>query len=180
MIVLFPMSPYCWSNLSKKALPTTPGYKTCAAKYLHHSPTLLTKFNSTNFKNLKYSTCFIAVVMRQPLPTSLSAGYFIVTDAQNFPRWAARGFVLRRTFYQVRWKSPLGWCESARYNPRRTLLSQTCEWNLKYLTSRFGAAICRDRQRQKNNFAVSHNVYVCDVVGLRWVNCPRHQTLIER
>jgi hypothetical protein len=24
------------------------------------------------------------------------------------------------------------------------------------------------------------NVYVCDVVGLRLVNCPRHRTLLER
>jgi hypothetical protein len=44
-------------------LPTTFGYKTYAFKYLHLCPALLTKFNSTHFKNLQYSICFIAVVV---------------------------------------------------------------------------------------------------------------------
>ena len=43
-------------------LPITFSYKTYACKYLHLCPTLLTKFNSTQVKNLRYSICIIACV----------------------------------------------------------------------------------------------------------------------
>ena len=48
--------------LCRAAFCITFGYKTYAFKYLHLCPTLLTKFNSTHFKNLQYSICFIAIV----------------------------------------------------------------------------------------------------------------------
>ena len=46
-------------------LLVTPSYKTYACKYLHLYPTLLTKFNSTNVKNLQYSICIIADVVQR-------------------------------------------------------------------------------------------------------------------
>src|SRR5688572_9695300 len=53
------------------ALCITPSYKTYAFKYAHLCPTLLTKFNSTHVKNLQYSICFIAFVVRWPFFTAL-------------------------------------------------------------------------------------------------------------
>src|SRR5690349_752842 len=53
------MNLYCLN-----ALPPTPSYKTYACKYLHLCPTLLTKFNSTQAKNLRYSISIIADVGR--------------------------------------------------------------------------------------------------------------------
>jgi hypothetical protein len=44
--------------------PTTFSYKTYAFKYLHLCPALLTKFNCTHFKNLQYSICLIAFIVR--------------------------------------------------------------------------------------------------------------------
>jgi len=46
----------------RAALCITLGYKTYSFKYLHLCPALLTKFNSTHFKNLRYSICFIDIV----------------------------------------------------------------------------------------------------------------------
>jgi hypothetical protein len=50
-----------------RQLPTTLSYKTYACKYLHLCPTLLPKFNSTHFKNLRYSICIIANVVQRNL-----------------------------------------------------------------------------------------------------------------
>jgi len=50
------------SHCPGKKLPPTLSYKTYACKYLHLCPTLLPKFISTHFKNLRYSICIIACV----------------------------------------------------------------------------------------------------------------------
>src|SRR6187431_3154207 len=56
------LSSYVILQTFSLALALTPSYKTYACKYLHLCPTLLPKFNSTHFKNLQYSICFIACV----------------------------------------------------------------------------------------------------------------------
>ena len=55
-------------------LPPTLSDKTYAFKYLPLYHTLMRKFNSTNFKNLRYSICFI--VLLAAVPSALSLKHF--------------------------------------------------------------------------------------------------------
>jgi hypothetical protein len=60
-------------------LRTTFSYETYTFKYARLCPTLQTKFKSAQFKNLQYSMCFIAFVVRSfALLHTMSLGFILL------------------------------------------------------------------------------------------------------